>query len=408
VLGIVLDPNTHKHIYDYINSIANKLNAKAPKHIVVGLDPNFYVTNANVNVLGKNTTLNGETLYISLPLLRILTKNEFRSVIGHELGHFRGKDTYYSLKFSPVYSGLTHAISSIDTDDDGGVNITTLPAYALLTYMIGVFDKNISSINRTREFEADNTATEIAPALALASALLKMSLYAHFWGGLTDKVIDRLRKGTVTRNLSLIFADTVKYDVDEDRIPEVIKGLSEERISHPTDSHPPTIKRIEKLGININNIDYEILTNYQDNAVDLINGHVNIEEELTTLQQQYYVALGVEVPDEEEVNTGARLLAALGAHMVLADGKIEKEEIEKAENIGLSLIDTFDRYEFREYCNYPDIIPELDVIINIAADFDDEIKELIHKYLTEIAGSDGAVSIEEKELLTKVETHLKI
>jgi len=57
------------------------------------------VTSADVNILGGDTKLEGETLHLSLPLARILTLEEIKGITGHELGHFRGADTYYSLKF---------------------------------------------------------------------------------------------------------------------------------------------------------------------------------------------------------------------------------------------------------------------------------------------------------------------
>ncbi len=101
-------------LFSYVKDLASKLGARPPRNIVVGLEPTFYVTNAEVEVIGEDKTLSEQTLFISAPLARLMSKAEMTAIIGHELGHFRGEDTVYSLKFAPVYAGLGNAIESLD------------------------------------------------------------------------------------------------------------------------------------------------------------------------------------------------------------------------------------------------------------------------------------------------------
>jgi Zn-dependent protease with chaperone function len=410
VLGKKLDPQNHPKIFTLIKDISKTLGSRNPEHIVVGLEPNFYVTSADVNVMGDNSILKGETLYLSLPLARILTLEEIKGIIGHELGHFRGEDTYYSLKFSPVYSGLTHAIAAmnIDENDGGAGSIATLPAFIVLSYIIDVFHKNVSSVSREREFKADKAASEVAPPKALASSLLKIGLYANAWNELENRVIERLREGKITRNLSLLFSSVVKYDVNEETIPKVIESIAQQTISHPTDSHPPTAIRITELGLNIDDIEHDLLTFPGSACIGLFENPIEIEEELTTLQQQYYVAMGVQVPDKDESDIGATIYAAFGAHMVVADGKIESEEIDKAESTGISLSSDFDYIQFREYCHYPDSIPAIEDLLEASIDISNEGKSIIFDYLNEIAGSDSDISPEENQLLDQVRSKFEL
>ena len=121
-------------LWKFVEDIANKVGAKVPDNIIVGLEPNFYATAAKVNLLAEDEMLTGETLYLSTSLMRIFDKSELSSVIGHELGHFRGKDTAYTLKFAPVYVGLGRSIAALSGEEGGGwSSIAKLPAIAMLS-----------------------------------------------------------------------------------------------------------------------------------------------------------------------------------------------------------------------------------------------------------------------------------
>lgn len=402
VVGTALDRDTHPHLFAFVDDLSARLGARSPDHIVVGLEPNFYVSSGDMYVLMDDRRLNGETLYLSLPLSRIFTREELRGVIGHELGHFRGKDTHFSLKFSPVYAGLSHGLAALGGDNGGGA-LATIPARAVLNYMIEAFHTNVSAIGREREFAADRAATEVAQPLALATALLKVNLYASAWHNLEMAIVNRMSRRRGTRNMSWLFSSIVKYDVNREKIPEVIDEIGAATISHPTDSHPPTASRIEEMGLRVNDIDHELLLfSEHDNSIDLINEFCELEEKLTDLQHQYYMAIGVEVPEQEDINYGALLVAAFGAHMVLADGAVVAEEVDEAEAIGMNIVEDFDCIDFREYCHYPDMLPSLEDLFAAGDDLDQQHKDIVIDYLERIAGSDNEVSVEEAALLAKV------
>ena len=405
ILGEKIALKDHPELFALIKEVSNTLDARYPEHIVVGLEPNFYVTSADVEILNAEddsiTTLKGETLYLSLPLTRILTKEELKGVIAHELGHFRGKDTLYSFKLSPVYTGLSHAINAMN-NGLSLISLITLPAFSTLSYMLAVFHTNISSINRKREYEADRVASEVVNPEALVSSLLKISLYTHAWGHLEENVVQRLQVGKMTRNLSRLFLSAAKYDLVDDAIPKLIESIATETIAHPTDSHPPTIKRIAKLGINIDDISHDLLTMPKTSCISLFENPIAIEEALTITQQQYYFASGIPIPDEDISDNWAIIIAALGARMVLADGVVKAKEVDKAESLGIALSPYFDYIEFREYCFYPDSIPLLEDLLEAAEEAPEKEKATIICYLEQIAGSDNAISPDEEELLNQV------
>jgi len=410
ILGVALSSKENSEIFSFVSKLAKKLGAREPDNIVVGLEPNFYVTSSNVQLLGERKILSGETLFLSLPLSRILNKDELSAVIGHELGHFRGQDTYYSQKFSPVYAGLSSAISSMTIDDEnaGAADTARLPVFLVLSFMLEVFHKNISSISRKREFEADQAATEVAPAQALGSSLLKISLYAELWNDLQKKVVERMEKGKITRNMSRLFSSGIQYDINGEALPEIVRKISSETVSHPTDSHPPTANRLKALGVELDSVQPDVFLMPAEGSINLIPDHISIEEGLTILQQKHYASLGVQVPEDDSSSYGSIILSALGAHMVLADGKLEQEEIDYAEIAGQEIIEDFDVIEFREYCHYPDRLPSIDKLLEFASDLPMEGKEMVYDYLKKIAGSDGNMSQEEEALLLEVQNSFKL
>ncbi|MBK6740569.1 MAG: TerB family tellurite resistance protein [Haliea sp.] len=77
------------------------------------------------------------------------------------------------------------------------------------------------------------------------------------------------------------------------------------------------------------------------------------------------------------------------------------QEIEQAEALECHSRN-FDFIEFREYCHHPKDIPELDKLLEIAQQFEDELKTVIVQYLEKIAGADNDFSAQEQAMLSKV------
>jgi Zn-dependent protease with chaperone function len=147
VEGENLSEQQYPHIWEFVKSIAGKMNAKMPYNIIAGLEPTFYATEIGIKIGDKY--LKGETLFISLTLARILTISEFASVIGHELSHFTNNDVKYTTKFYPVYVGTTNAVERLSTniDDSPTSSISLLPAYIMFTFFSFCFH-NIRTHNR--------------------------------------------------------------------------------------------------------------------------------------------------------------------------------------------------------------------------------------------------------------------
>ena len=97
VIGVKLNKSDHSKVFDFINTICERLNVSMPKNVILGLSTDFYVTVSKIKLFNglKINNLKNETLYISLPLMRVLNKEEFASIIGHELAHLEGRDNIH-------------------------------------------------------------------------------------------------------------------------------------------------------------------------------------------------------------------------------------------------------------------------------------------------------------------------
>ena len=116
VIGVKLNKSDHSKVFDFINTICERLNVSMPKNVILGLSTDFYVTVSKIKLFNglKINNLKNETLYISLPLMRVLNKEEFASIIGHELAHLEGRDNVYTLKFLPTRRRLNDQLKELD------------------------------------------------------------------------------------------------------------------------------------------------------------------------------------------------------------------------------------------------------------------------------------------------------
>ena len=403
--AVILE-DKNSELWTFVSAIANSTSSPVPENIVLGLEPNFYATGADVYALSSDKTVSGETLYVSLPLMRLFSKDELAAVIGHELGHFKGGDAIYSLKFAPIYRSLA---TSINTAEEAG-GLMSIPALGALTFLYNAFEKNEKKISRDRELEADKVGAEASSAEALIHALVKLTVFTGHWSALQSEVIENLRLGRPVNNMSQLYAASVSYDTNPEAAQEAASRSGEARVAHPTDSHPSTGSRAEALGVRQDTIEKTDLCIPDKPSIQLVADYRKIEEELSVGEQTLYVALGVEfeseMPQEENPFAAARIGQTAAALMVCADGKVEPSEIEAAEILGMEILPYFNKLEFRELCLNPSNLPDVDsyseALGSLPANFIEQLLDLLER----IAHSDGELDINEAEYLKKLKGYL--
>lgn len=389
-------------LWEFVSSVARDVQTGAPKNIIVGLEPNFYVTTCDIVLIGENETLTGETLYLSVTLCRMLTTEEFRSVVGHELGHFLGDDTTYSRKFSPVYSGLAAAISNLAESETGSTGLAKLPAVYLLIYGYGEFDRNVARISRQREFKADKVGAAAGSALSLISCLSKLVVYSSIWPLVEEKNRERLSEGKVSENLSLLMQYHAKYENDPEKADQILDRVFESATYHPTDTHPPISERAKALELDRTQVKAGLLEIPDEHAATLIDEFRALEKELTIKAHQVEIMLGTKMPDEPYADHLLTGLYTLASWVVAADGKIEAREVALAEAYGMTLVPEFDPIDFRQQCENPPSSSDAETILlafGKALDTDDK-KKLLGYFVA--LGEAGEATEQSKEIIQKI------
>ncbi len=404
----------HPRLGLLIRDVAKRTGGRVPDNVVLGLEPTFFATSAPVQTPYLKTPLKGQTLHLSLSLMNLLSADELKAVVGHELGHFSGADTQYSMRFAPALAGMHGAVAQISERRWTVPGFLMTPSRLLLEDFVLVFGGVHGRISRERESRADKLGAKAASPDDVAYSLLKASVGGSVWRGAMDSMIGRARKGRFSRNLVRNFSDQIKFDVDRQKLPPAIEFALGESQSHPTDSHPSTETRITSLGLQLDAVleDDRVLAKFFNDkpCTSTLDNLAPIEEDLTTL---YYHMLADEwrpmAPAERDgQEIFLTLVRDFMARMVTIDGKVDDREIVESEEIAVKLFGDFDREGFREICARPEDLPELDRLIELANVLLTETGAgNLKTALRKVAEADAQVLDSEIALLERIEQQLQ-
>jgi len=239
VEGSLLAREGAEPFYDELEAICRKVGTSPPNQVVVGIDDNFFVTEAPVRVDGQ--TLGGRTLFVSLSLLKQLHMSEAEGVVAHELAHFSGEDTLYSKKIAPLLEGYQRYLHALCQSGVGYL------VYYFMNCFRALFEVSLGRRRRQREFRADRIAAEITSPRDVAGALLRITAYSKFRGDVQENLFKQ-EQLLETANIAEQIADgfqafSVRFAREHD--------IGELRSAHPFDSHPPLADRLESVGVTL-------------------------------------------------------------------------------------------------------------------------------------------------------------
>ncbi len=280
VQGDELSREQAPELWRRLEDLVGRLGAQMPRHLVVGLDPTLFVTNADV--VCSTGTLSGPTLYVSLPLCRILTVDELLAFLAHEFAHFHGAEAAFSRDFCPVFRGTSTAIATLRSTTKGIQSFPLLPAVAVLSHFIESFTRAESDLSGARELSADQHACSVVGPRTFAAALAKVLVFEPVRNTLRDAAAEALRAGEPFTNPSVEFARlalATASSEDEADITNLIGDIQAAAPIHPTDSHPPLQERLDALRLSIADVAADALNPAPRTPASELFGNIESEEE---------------------------------------------------------------------------------------------------------------------------------
>lgn len=278
--GETLNPLDAPALFNHVKDIAAKMQTAPPAHIIAGIDANFFVTEAPMAVGEK--TVQGRTLFVSIPLLRQLTYEQASAVLSHELAHFSGGDTVAGARLGPLLNRYDHYLSGME---EGG--ITTVLVFPVMHLFRQVLQLALSRESRQREFRADRLAARVISAQAVSESLVKIGAYAQYRNRLENQLFDSKQQLGKELGLSSAVAQGLgQYAVSDDFAGDMQKAT----IPHPFDSHPPLHERMQNVGHVVQAIDMAGIVQAKPTSswADDIGSATDIEQRLWSKYEEQF------------------------------------------------------------------------------------------------------------------------
>jgi heat shock protein HtpX len=171
-----LDPREAPEIHQMVAEMAQRGGLPKPRiYMVPSETPNAFAT-------GRNPE--HAVVAVTQGILKLLTPEELKGVLAHELGHVKNRDILIG-SIAATLAGVVMMLASMarwaaifgfggGDDDDGGGNIIVLIAMSIVAPLAAMLIQ--MAISRSREYLADETGARLAEnPRSLASALEKLA-----------------------------------------------------------------------------------------------------------------------------------------------------------------------------------------------------------------------------------------
>ena len=309
--GVLVTEEQAPRLWEEVREVAKSVGTAPPKNILLGLDLNFYATEQPRVLLGpvderryverrlaegeeetrKDAPLiKGRTMYLSLPLSRIMTVGELKAVIAHELAHFRGWDTKFTRVFYPVWRSAVDSLMQLS--EALGISIFSslpiIPAYSVLSVFLTSFSEAEARLSRERELAADRASLKATDDRTTATALVKIHGFSRY--GRRTQALMRDKIAAADPDMNVV--DLYVAAAEENKTSVWMRrDLDEEEPPHPTDSHPPLSLRLAQLKLSLKDVEEGAFTVRPETpATSLLDRPEEIEALMTQAEKRRMIA----------------------------------------------------------------------------------------------------------------------
>lgn len=216
------DEQQAPELYRIVRELASQANLPMPRVYIIPQDtPNAFAT-------GRNPQ--HAVVAVTEGILRLLTLDEIRGVLAHELGHVKNRDILIS-SIAATLAGVVMILANMarwaaifggvrSDDNEGGGGVIGLLVTAILAPIAAMLIQ--MAISRSREYLADETGAKLSHSPeSLASALQKLSMASQ-----------RLPMHDARPETAHMF---------------IVNPLSGKSLANLFSTHPPIEERIQRL-----------------------------------------------------------------------------------------------------------------------------------------------------------------
>lgn len=223
-------------LWERIRSLAVQLRTAPPDQIVAGIDCNFFVAESPLTLRGQ--MLGGRTLFVSLPLLRVLDQDEADAILAHELAHLSGGDTASSAALGPKLVKF-----DIYCHEMAGISLTVIAYYLLSLYRV-IFELAWKRDSREREFVADRTAAQAISGAAVTRSLIKVIAYSTYRDKVEQELFSRQNRHGESIGIAAFVAQGLHPFAGSG---DFTSAMETANVPHPFDSHPSLDERMRNV-----------------------------------------------------------------------------------------------------------------------------------------------------------------
>lgn len=231
--GPQLTREQHPHLFEELESVAKSVHQAMPAEVYAVPDINAWVAQRG-GIMGFGSR---RVMGLGLPLMRMLTRSQFRAVLAHEFGHYHGGDT----KLGPWIYKTRGAIGR--TLDSLGDSFVQLP----FLWYGKLFLRITHAVSRRQEFVADELAARAIGSQPLIGGLRTVHRVAPafnaYWANECAPVLSAGYRPPFAEGFQrFVQAGQVAAAIDRQLDEELKTGKVD-----PYDTHPPLRERIAAI-----------------------------------------------------------------------------------------------------------------------------------------------------------------
>lgn len=229
--GPQLTRDQHPQLFTELDGVANSVNQAMPREVYLVPDVNAWVMQRG-GIMGFGSH---RVMGLGLPLMRMLTRSQFRAVLAHEFGHYHGGDTRLGPWIYKTRGAIGRTLQSL-----GDGSWLQLP----FLWYGKMFLRITHAVSRRQEFVADELAARAVGSKPLIGGLRTVHgvapAFNAYWANECAPVLGAGFHPPLTEGFQQFVqagpvADTINRQLDE----ELKTGKVD-----PYDTHPPLKERI--------------------------------------------------------------------------------------------------------------------------------------------------------------------